>query len=148
MNQIQCLIRKEWVAGTPEENVRQSLLYHLVHELQFPLSQIAVEKGLKQMPHLSLASFELPDRRSDVVCFAQGIHAEHSLYPLLLIECKAVKITPKVISQATGYNHFLRAYYVALVNQDEVRLGWQTKDGYQFINRIPKYAELIQSIRT
>lgn len=143
---IPCLIRKENVAATPEEQVRQGVLHHLVNDLQFPASHISVEKALHQMPHLRLSGLDLPDRRADIVCYGKGIHAQHDLYPLLLIECKAVKLTPRVISQVSGYNVFMQAYFIAVVNRDEVQFGWRGKEGYQFIDRIPCYKDLIQNL--
>lgn len=143
---ISCLIRKETVAATPEEKVRQGLLHHLIHKLGFPASHIAVERALHQIPHLHLSPLDLPERRADIVCFGQGIHPKHEIYPLLLVECKSVKLTPKVINQVSGYNVFLQAYFVAVANQEEVRFGWKGKEGYQFINRIPEYPEMIKAV--
>lgn len=142
---IPCLIRKESVAATPEESVRQGLLHHLINHLDFPASYIAVEKALHQIPHLTLSDANLPDRRADIICFGKGIHPKHELYPLLLVECKAIKLSSKVINQVSGYNVFLQACFIAVVNKDEVKFGWKGKDGYQFINYIPKYSELINA---
>jgi hypothetical protein len=144
---ISCLIRKESVSATPEEQVRQGLLRHLICDLGFPASHIAVEKALDQIPHLSISPMDLPDRRADIICFAQGIHPQHDLYPLLLVECKAVKLTPKVVNQVSGYNVFLQAYFIAAANQTEVQFGWKGKEGYQFIKRIPTYPEILSAIK-
>lgn len=142
---IPCLIRKESVAATPEEAIRQGVLHHLIHDLHFPASYIAVEKSLNQIPHLSLSDRDLPHRRADIICFGKGIHPKHQLYPLLLIECKAVKLTPKVINQVSGYNVFLQACFIAAVNEDQVAFGWKGTTGYSFINYIPAYKELIDT---
>ncbi len=144
---VYCRIRREWVAATPEEGVRQNLLSLLIEGRGFPLASIAVEKGLKQMPHLAMINGNIPDRRADIVCFSTGIHPHHSLYPLLLIECKAVKLTDKMVNQLTGYNHFIRAYFICIANGEEVRTGWHTKEkGYQFIHYLPEYRTLREKI--
>jgi hypothetical protein len=123
-HQLYCRIRKEWVAALPEERVRQSLLNQLIDQLNFPASGICLERGLNQMPHLSQGQFKMPKRRADIVCFAQGIHPKHALYPLLLIECKAVPLSARVVNQVVSYNHFVGAYFVCIANSVETRLGW------------------------
>jgi len=146
--QIYCQIRKEWVAATPEEDVRQRLIQSMMQQLGYPPSSIVLEKGLRQLPHLTLQPQRLPDRRADIICFAKGIHPCHALYPLLLIECKAVKLSDRVINQVTGYNHFLQAYFIAVANQDMVRTGWYDPGAkqYNFVDRLPSYAELLSAL--
>lgn len=146
---IYCSIRKMWVAALPEEIIRQRLITHMIQNLSFPSSSLAVEKGLKQMPHLTLLPGDIPDRRADLVCFAKGIHPDHSLYPLLLIECKAVPLNSKVMHQVMGYNHFLKAHFIAAANENEIRLGWldKTFQTYQFIPYLPSYTDLLKKTR-
>jgi len=143
------MVRKEWVTALPEENVRQALLGKMIHELGFPLELIGVEKGLKQMPHLCLNGSKIPERRADIICFGKGIHPEHSIYPLLVVECKAIKFTTKSTHQVVGYNHHVKAYYVALANQTQFQLGWYdfSKQSYTFIPFLPSYAELIKAVQ-
>lgn len=148
-SKIYCQIRKIPVVELPEERVRQRLLKKMTEELHFPTSHIVIEKNLRQMPHIEHSGIEVPDRRADIVCFAKEIHPLHPLYPLLLIECKAVPLTEKVLTQVTGYNHYMRAYYVAIVNEEEIRTGWYDFKikGYRFINYLPSYQKLIYSCR-
>ncbi|EFB41604.1 type I restriction enzyme HsdR N-terminal domain-containing protein [Parachlamydia acanthamoebae] len=143
---IYCPIRQEWVAALPEEYVRQSLITKMIRQLGFPVGLMGVERELSLMPHLSQAKM-IPDRRIDIVCFGQGIHPAHALYPLLVIECKAVNLSTKVINQVTGYNHFLGAYFIAVANQHEIKFGWQNalKKEYAFIDFIPTYQDLLKS---
>jgi hypothetical protein len=141
--EIFCTVRKEWVVDQPEERVRQALIKHM-ESLGYPLPLIAVEKKLKQVPHLLYSSEKLPNRRADLIAYAKGIHPSYDLYPLLLVECKAVPLTEKVISQVVGYNHFLKAPYVAIVNQNEIRSGkynTETKQ-YQFFDGLAPYSDL------
>ncbi len=145
---MQCRVRNVPVSETPEEIVRQSLLRRMIDEKGFPLGGIAVEKGLAQMPHLQLHSHQIPERRADIVCFANQIHPNHSLYPLLLIECKATPLNQKVINQVVGYNHYLQAYYIAIANQNQIQTGWYdlVKKRYFFIDGLPNYSELVNNI--
>jgi hypothetical protein len=136
-----CPIRKAAVNSSPEEKVRVGLLHYLIGPLGFPASGIVLEKQLRHMPHLKTSAHTFPDRRADIVCFANG---EEGLYPLLLIECKAVKLTPKMFHQVLGYNHFLQARYVCLINEDEVQTGWfdPEKREYVFVNSLPSFTEI------
>lgn len=120
-----------------------------MNALEFPVSCIAIEKGLASMPHLQGVAYPLPLRRADVVCFAKKIGDDFNLFPLLLIECKSVKLTSKMENQVVGYNHFLNAAFVALVNQFEVRTGWfdNREEKYQFISSLPSYKELLSKVR-
>ncbi|MEX1012267.1 MAG: type I restriction enzyme HsdR N-terminal domain-containing protein [Waddliaceae bacterium] len=144
---LYCTIRKQTVAATPEEEVRQSLIHQMVEHLHYPMSLLSVEKELGELPHLK--DHNLPKRRADIICFGKSIHLDYDLYPLLLIECKATRLTPKVINQVTGYNRYIRAYFVAVVNQDEVRIGWfdPKKKSYTFIQGLPNYADLLASVK-
>ena len=141
-SELYCPIRKQTVAATPEEEVRQSLIQQMSCELNYPTSLLSVEKTLGDLPHIQ--SQNLPKRRADIICFGKSIHSQYDLYPLLLIECKAVALTPKVINQVTGYNRFIGAYFVAVANQQEVRIGWLDPENksYKFIQGLPNYADL------
>ncbi len=148
-----CPVRKLWVAATPEEQVRQALLQKMTHEGGYPLSQIAVEKEMRQMPHLALpqgtsAYGKIPSRRADVVFFGKDIHPQHALYPLLVIECKAIKLSQAVINQVVGYNYYLQAYFIAVANSQEIRTGWREKDlpDYRFVHTLPSCQQLMQAV--
>lgn len=147
---IYCALRREWVAKTPEEIIRQRLIGQMVNELGYPTCQLVAEKGLNQMPHLGyFLNKKIPRRRADLLCFVPNIHPEYPLYPLLLVECKAVKLTQKVIHQVVGYNHYVKAFFVAVVNGEEIKLGWHdpSLQEYRFISGLPQYRELIGMLK-
>jgi Type I restriction enzyme R protein N terminus (HSDR_N) len=148
MTPLYCQIRKELVAALPEELVRQKLVDYMIRDLAYPEGLIAVEKGLSQMPHLILKGQKIPKRRADIICYGKGIHPQHNLYPLLLVECKAIKLTPKVINQVSGYNHYLQAYFICIANKAEIRTGWydRNKKEYAFIDYLPRYEQLLRSL--
>lgn len=140
---LHCLIRKEWIKASPEEQVRQKLISFMINDLDFPASMISVEKELRHIPHLKLQE-DIPNRRADIICFAKGIHPDFNLYPLLLVECKATSLTPKVLQQVTGYNRLLQAYFVAIANDQKIQTGWYEKEKkeYLFVHHLPSYQEL------
>lgn len=111
---IPCLIRKKKVAATPEEKVRQGCLFWMINDLGYPPSQIAVETALSELPHLKNLPKTFPDRRIDICVFYQGA-------PILLIECKAGAVEDKALRQLSGYLHWVKAPYFALVGDREVK---------------------------
>jgi hypothetical protein len=140
-----CPIRKTWIVALPEEKIRQSLIQEMTQRLGYPLGNLALEKNLDQLPHLK-GIRPLPRRRADLIVFAKDLHPNHSLYPLLLVECKAVSLTNKVLRQIVGYNQFVKAFFIAVVNQNMTFLGWyhhQIQDFY-FQEGLPAYDLLLK----
>jgi len=132
-------IRSKWVAKTPEEQVRQALLRHMVYDLGFPKEHIVVEQELGRMPHLIARS--LPSRRFDIACFAKDIHPEHPFYPLLLVECKALGGRP--LEQLMGYNAHVKAYCLAVADERGLHVALLREGSYCFLETLPPYKELI-----
>jgi hypothetical protein len=147
-HQIFCTIRKTWVAALPEELIRQAWLKRMSEELNYPLNGFALEKGLHQMPHLALSQAKLPTRRADLIFFAKDIHPHHSIYPLLLVECKAIKLNSRVIHQVVGYNFYVQAPFLAIANQNEIQWGRYNADTKQFSfgAGLPSYQQLLQML--
>jgi hypothetical protein len=145
---LYCPIRKIEVADLPEERVRQQLIAYMVQERGFPADLLAVEKELRQMPHLQLTPHALPQRRADLLCFAKDIHPHHSLYPLLLVECKAIPLNQKVLYQVAGYNHFIQAYFIAITDGQQMKTGWRETASrqYTFIDGLPTYSQLLSKL--
>ncbi len=150
-DQLFCYIRKRWITATPEEKIRQFLIKQMVEKLQYPQNHFILEKGLNQMPHLGQSQINsLPLRRIDLIVVAKNLHPNYPLYPLLLIECKSVPITQKAIRQAMGYNHFLRACFVAVANQLETLLSWvdPKQQIQQTVAGLPDYQTLLHKAST
>jgi hypothetical protein len=145
-NQLYCLVRKKWILETPEERVRQSLIRHMTQNLGYPKGSLALEITLSQMPHLRhISPFQIPKRRADLVVLVPNFHPHFVLYPLLLIECKAIPLTHKAIRQVIGYNQFLQAYLIGLANEKE---RWLSENNYQrVILDIPPYSQLLEKAR-
>jgi hypothetical protein len=137
-------IRGRLVEKTPEECVRQRLLKYMQEVCGFPASLIAVEKSLKEMPHLETMPDSL-ERRVDIVCFARDLHPLHSLYPLLLVECKAVPLSAQAVHQAFGYNSQVGASFLLLANLKQLRLYFPDRT---IISYLPHYQELVKMGRS
>ncbi|MFN0064880.1 MAG: type I restriction enzyme HsdR N-terminal domain-containing protein [Chlamydiales bacterium] len=142
-------IRKCWVKETPEEVVRQLLLQKMVRDLHYPLLMIGVEKELAKLPHLQLQG-NIPKRRADILVFAKHIHAEYPIFPLVLIECKAVKLTPRIAAQVVGYNAVVQAPFLVLANREEILTGHfdETAGHFRFEPGLKSYSTLLDLLYT
>lgn len=97
------VIRKKFVALTPEEWVRQQIIHYLLEDHRFPKALISVEKQLL-VNGLT--------RRTDVVLY------NHAGRPILIIECKApeIAINQSVADQVARYNLALQVPYLWVTN--------------------------------
>ena len=97
------ILRRKYVALTPEEWVRQHVVHFLIEEKGYPKSLINVEKKL---------SVNGLAKRYDVVVYSKkGV-------VLLVVECKApnVTITQQTFDQIARYNLSLNAQYLMVTN--------------------------------
>ena len=96
-------LRKRQVALTPEEEVRQRVLYLLVETLKVPAGLVAVEYSVK---------VNGLNKRADAVVFGTDGR------PLMIVECKAstVTLTQAVLEQAVRYHSALRPKFLLLTN--------------------------------
>ena len=127
--QIFCEWRRRWVRLTPEEWVRQQLLHRLVEQLGYPASLIAVEAPIKVGE---------VQKRCDAIVY------NHSMIPLVLIECKAetVPLTQKTMDQAATYNRKLQVPYLILHNGPQTIVAKVNDNTISFINAIPQFNQL------
>jgi hypothetical protein len=121
------IIRKKFVALTPEEWVRQHWIHYLIDDATYPRSLIAVE--------MNITVNEL-SKRCDIVVY------DRSGKPCLIIECKSpdVKISQKVFDQIARYNLALQLKYLIVSNGKqhygcEIDFG---KRSYEFIEVLPR----------
>lgn len=128
-----CQIRKIPVATTPEEEVRQALLRHMVFQAGYPPELISVEASLSSF------SLKAPDRRADILVFTPS-----TLRPLMLIECKAVPLNAEALRQAMGYNHFIGAPWIVLSNGTITKTGfYYEKEGWVFNEGMPSFQQIL-----
>lgn len=118
---------------TPEERVRLSLLRMLEEDLGYPKELITVERGLREVSGDSTA----PNRRIDILAYEKG-----SMAPILLIECKAVPLKESMLDQVYGYNHFVGARSICLVNESQCIVGIKNGESYSFQSSLPTYRAL------
>ena len=97
------IVRRRYVALTPEEWVRQHVLHQLHDELGYPLELIQVEGAI---------SLNGMTRRCDIVVYDSQVR------PLIIVECKreTVALTQRVLDQVCRYNLVLQVPYLCLTN--------------------------------
>jgi hypothetical protein len=120
-----CLIRKQRVANTPEEQVRQSLIKKMIVELGFPKGLISVER-------------KIGSRRFDLVCYSK------EMTPLLLVECKAGAIDEAAARQVLGYNDSVKAPFICLVNGMEMVTFWHEIGRIVSVPFLPPFKDLYE----
>jgi hypothetical protein len=143
MKQVYDNIRQQWVAATPEEIVRQQWIQKMVQQLGFPKELLVIERELKMLPHLQQYPYPLPTRRVDILSFGKG---SSDIFPLLLIECKDEALSQPALDQALAYNTFVQAFYVAIVNRDQIRLKYNLACSRCEINRLPSFKDLMEAV--
>ena len=122
-------LRKRFVLLTPEEEVRQKMLYLLVEHLKVPAGLVAVEYSLK---------VNGLDKRADAVVFGSDGS------PLMVLECKAasVALTQPVLDQALRYHSALKPKYLLLSNGTVTYCFKAENQGLQPLDHLPDFSEM------
>ena len=127
------VIRRQHVALTPEEWVRQHFVHFLINHKGYPQSLMANEVQLK---------LNGMSRRCDTVVY------DRMLTPRVIIEYKAptVNITQKVFDQICRYNLVLQVDYLIVSNGLAhycCQLDYATRS-YRFLHDIPEYTSIVE----
>lgn len=126
------ILRKKFIALTPEEWVRQHFIHFLVEHKGYPTGLLANEVQLK------VGDKQL---RADSVLYSR------ELKPRMIIEYKAphIPITQKVFDQITIYNMLLHVDYLIVSNGMQHYICHMDYDGkkYLFLEDIPLYEDLL-----
>ena len=125
------VIRRRYVALTPEEWVRQHFIHYLIDHKGYPQGLLANEVELR-CGEKSL--------RCDSVLY------DRTLRPRMIIEYKApsVNITPKVFQQISTYNLLLHVDYLVVSNgliHYCVKMDYDNQK-YLLLEDIPEYKNL------
>lgn len=125
------LLRRYYVALTPEEWVRQHFVHFLIEHCNYPATLMGNEVGL---------TLNGTKKRCDTVVY------DRNLKPRIIIEYKAptVKINKEVFSQIARYNLVLKVDYLIISNGIQhycCRMDYE-KNSFEFIANIPEYSSL------
>ena len=128
-NMIWDVIRRKYVALTPEEWVRQHFVHFLIEHKGYPASLLANEVPL---------TLNGTSRRCDTVLY------DRTLSPRMIIEYKAphVSITQKVFDQICRYNLVFHVDYLIVSNGLSHYCGCMdyANDSYHFLSEVPEYS--------
>ncbi len=126
------ILRKKYVALTPEEWVRQHFIHFLIEQKNYPAALLANEIQLKV---------------GDKVLRADSILYTRQLKPQMIIEYKAphIPITQKVFDQISIYNMLLHVDYLMVSNGIDHYICKMDHDGkkYLFLEDIPDYKQIL-----
>lgn len=125
------VLRRKYVALTPEEWVRQHFVHYLTEHKGYPAALLANEVGLK------IGNKQM---RADSVLYSRD------LTPRMIIEYKApdIQITQKTFDQITSYNMLLHVDYLVVSNGISHYCCKTDYDAhsYTFLKDIPDYCDL------
>ena len=125
------ILRRRYVALTPEEWVRQHFVHYLIGHKGYPAALLANEVRL-QVGEKTL--------RADSVLYDRDLH------PRMIVEYKAptIALSQKVFDQITVYNMLLHVDYLVVSNGLDhfcCRMNYDD-NSYTFLESIPDYGEL------
>ena len=126
--QIFDILRRSYVALTPEEWVRQHFVHYLINEKGYPQSLMANETAI-QLNNIKL--------RCDTVVY------DKQLKPRAIVEYKAqtVELKQEVFAQIARYNLVLKVDYLIVSNGIKhycCKMDYENSC-YKFVNEIPHY---------
>ena len=129
--QIFDILRRKYVALTPEEWVRQHFIHYLIEHKDYPITLLANEVPLQVGEKKVRADSVLYDNR---------------LRPRMIFEYTAstIPLTQKVFDQITVYNLLLHVDYLIVSNGLETyvcRMDYD-KQTYRFVENIPNYHDI------
>ena len=129
--QVFDILRRKYVALTPEEWVRQHFIHYLIEHKNYPASLLANE-----------VSLQIGEKRMR----ADSVLYDNQLHPRIIIEYKApnITLTQKVFDQITVYNLLLHVDYLIISNGIDTYICKMDYDSqtYTFLEAIPDYQDI------
>lgn len=125
------ILRRKYVALTPEEWVRQHFVHHLIHDKGYPAECIGNEISL---------TLNGTRKRCDSVVYGRNAQ------PVMIIEYKSpqVEITQQVFEQISRYNIRLRVEWLIVSNGLQhycCHIDYESGT-YRFVEDIPAYNDI------
>lgn len=117
---VHCLVRRKSIVCTPEEWVRQHVIYFLVHTYGMSTGLMTTEHRL---------NYNGREKRADLVVFGDDGRIR------LLVECKApsVSIDNEVVFQIAQYQHIIQSPLLLLSNGLDTMLFKVNESGLEHI---------------
>ena len=129
--QILDILRRKYVALTPEEWVRQHFIHYLIDHKGYPAPLLANE---------------VPLQVGEKKVRADSVLYDNQLRPRMIIEYKAptISLTQKVFEQISVYNLLLHVDYLIISNGIDTYICKMDYDNqaYTFLEAIPDYQDI------
>ncbi|EJP27160.1 type I restriction enzyme R protein N-terminal domain protein [Prevotella sp. MSX73] len=125
------ILRRKYVALTPEEWVRQHFIHFLINQKNYPVTLLANEIKL---------------RVGNKTLRADSVLYDRELRPRMIVEYKAphIPITQKVFDQISTYNMLLHVDYLVVSNGLQhycCKMDYDNQK-YLFLEDIPDYKKI------
>ena len=136
------IIRNIFVNITPEETVRQKMIYFLIDNMNVNIDKIQVEDHLL---HWNIKDF---NGRMDIVL---TYNDNDDKKVLAVIECKKEDIfieSMQFFEQAENYANLVESKYVILVNGTNIQIYYKESDKFSPIQGILKYEDMINNVHS
>lgn len=123
------ILRRKYVALTPEEEVRQRFVHFLVEVKHYPkellANEVEIQSGNKKL-------------RCDTVFYNKELKA------MMIVEYKApqVEITQRIFNQILDYNRLLSVPYLIMSNGRQTVCCKVTDGNYEWLPDVPDYSEM------
>ena len=129
--QIFDVLRRKYIALTPEEWVRQHFIHYLIEHKSYPATLLANE---------------VPLQVGEKKVRADSVLYDNQLRPRMIIEYKAptIPLTQKVFEQISVYNLLLHVDYLIVSNGLETyicKMDYKNQT-YAFLETIPDYQNI------
>ena len=125
------ILRRKYVALTPEEWVRQHFIHYLIDHKGYPAPLLANE---------------VPLQVGEKKVRADSVLYDNQLRPRMIIEYKAptIPLTQKVFEQISVYNLLLHVDYLIISNGIDTYICKMDYDSqtYTFLEAIPDYQDI------
>ena len=135
-NQIYAPLKDKWLIIKPEEEVRQRYICRLVDSYGYDLKQMDQEVKVNNTRRGTGSA------RADIVIWKTKEDRQEKKYPIIVVECKAEKVTIREEDYYQGYNYasITHAKFFVTTNLKETRI-FRVVEG-EIPNRLEEIADI------
>lgn len=135
-NKIYAPLKDKWLVTKPEEEVRQGYICRLVDSYGYDLKQMDQEIKVNNTRRGTGSA------RADIVIWKTKEDKQEKKYPIIVVECKAEKVTIREEDYYQGYNYasITHAKFFVTTNLKETRI-FRVVEG-EIPNRLEEIADI------
>ena len=138
-NKIYAPLKDKWLIIKPEEEVRQRYICRLLDSYGYDLKQMDQEVKVNNTRRGTGSA------RADIVIWKTKEDRQEKKYPIIVVECKAEKVTIREEDYYQGYNYasITHAKFFVTTNLKETRI-FRVVEG-EIPNRLEEIADIIEN---